>query len=82
MWRHSLRPARIFPAAGADIVKGVALGVHCWLRHAIDSLNMNTQVNQEAKQHKNTRNAITTVDNRNQWGLVFPHRPEKRFLLI
>ena len=82
MWRHSLRPARIFPAVGADIVKGVALCVHCWLRHAIDSLNMNTQVNQDAKQHKNTRNAITTVDNGNQCGLVFPHRPEKRFLLI
>jgi hypothetical protein len=52
MWRHSLRSARIFPAAGADIVKGVALGVHCWLRHAIDGRNMSAQLNQEANNTK------------------------------
>jgi hypothetical protein len=30
------------------MVKGVELGVHCWLRHVIDGLNMNALFNQEA----------------------------------
>ena len=82
MWCRSLRSASIFLAAIPGMVKGVELGIHCWLRHAIDGFNMNALFNQEARQYENHRNSITTIDNSNQWGLVFAYRPEKRFLLI
>ena len=51
MWCPSLRSTSIFLAAGGPrMVKGVELGVHCWLRHVIDGLNMNALLNQVARQ--------------------------------